>query len=154
MAILGGATRLFVDEAFTTDTDECIVWPHALDKRGYPQAQDAAGFYKPHRRICKMMHGEPPSPKHHAAHQCGLKSCVNKRHLFWKTPKENEADKKRHGRMVNNRPMRRKLSPDDVRRIRSRACAGEKAYAIAGSYPVTHVAIQKIIDRRSYRDIP
>ncbi|WP_292637037.1 hypothetical protein [Mesorhizobium sp.] len=47
------------------------------------------------RLVCEEVHGPPPSPDHEAAHSCdnGDLGCATKRHLSWKTPKENTADK-------------------------------------------------------------
>jgi hypothetical protein len=50
--------------------------------------------------ICEAVHGKSPVQSAaviHAAHSCGNSSCCNPWHLSWKTPKENEADKKIHG---------------------------------------------------------
>lgn len=155
MSTLRGATKRFVSEAFAMETDDCIIWPYGLHPKGYPTAQDKNGVYKPHRRICEMANGPAPSAKHHAAHSCGTRNCINKRHLSWKTPKENEADKHIHGRAgyLQNREKRRKLSGDDVRVIRQRSAAGEAAFSISRDYPITHRAIAKIASRETYRDI-
>lgn len=50
-----------------------------------------------HRAVCEAFHGEPPSPIHHAAHLNGVRNDNRASNLAWKTPSENEADKKIHG---------------------------------------------------------
>lgn len=151
MSVLRGATRKFVEESFLVDTDECIQWPFSLDRRGYPQATDAKGFYKPHRRICEMFHGNPPTEKHHAAHECGVRACINKRHLSWKTPKDNEQDKRMHG--TYTRGPKRKLAYGDIIEIRRRREAGETLSSIARDYGITHGSVRGIVTRRSYQEI-
>lgn len=151
MSILRGATKKFVEESFLIETDDCILWPFSLDKRGYPQAHDANGFYKPHRRVCEMLHGKATDEKPHAAHECGIKACINKRHLSWKSPKENEQDKRAHG--TYSRGPKRKLIAQDVLEIRKRGAAGETLSAIARDYEITHGSVRGIITRRSYQDV-
>lgn len=151
MAILGGATKKFVESSFLIETEDCIHWPFSLDKRGYPQAQDANGFYKPHRRVCEMRHGPAPTAKYHAAHACGNRGCINKAHLSWKTPRENEQDKLLHG--TYNRGPARKLDDDAVREIRRRWSRGESLLSISRDFPITHGSVRKIVYRQSYQDV-
>lgn len=148
MSILGGATKRFVEEAFVKETDECIIWPFSLDAKGYPQAQDASGFYKPHRRICGMRHGRPPEGAH-AAHECGIRSCINKRHLVWANPAQNEEHKFFHG----TRRGKRQLTDEEVRNIRERTKNGEFMKDLATEYGMTGTAIAKIVKWRTYRDV-
>lgn len=57
----------------------------------------------------------------HAAHSCGKGSsgCVAKRHLSWKTPSENEADKLVHGTSPRGaRCGTAKLTEAEIREIR------------------------------------
>lgn len=150
MGILHGATRKFVEDALTQETDECIIWQFSLDRKGYPQAKDANGQYKPHRRICELAHGAPPTPKHHAAHTCGIRPCINKRHLVWSTPKENEHHKYLHG----SKRGRRLLKDEQVQDIRRRVKAGEMMKDIAEEYGVSGRAISKMVHYISYRDVP
>lgn len=148
MSTKSGATLKFIDEAFAMETDECILWPFSLHPRGYPNAKDANGIYKPTRRICEMQHGPAPTPKHHAAHECGNKACINKRHLNWKTPKDNEADKRTHG--TDNRAPRI-IGIGGAVEVRNRAAQGEPLTDIAKGYGVTYQAIKKIVDGKTYQ---
>lgn len=49
------------------------------------------------RLVCLAFHGEPPSPKHHAAHDDNDKANNTVGNLRWATPSENMQDKRRHG---------------------------------------------------------
>lgn len=61
------------------------------------------------RIVCETFRGPPPSPRHQAAHDDGDKTHNHIGNLFWKTPKENAADKVRHGTALigDRNPMKR-----------------------------------------------
>lgn len=59
-----------------------------------------------HRIVCITFHGEPPTEKHHAAHDDGDRLNNSSSNLLWKTPKENEADKLRHGTSPKGKPSK------------------------------------------------
>jgi len=107
---------------FRYDGDECLIWPFSTNK-GYGQI--CVGNNKlvgAHRVVCEHVHGKAPSPAHHAAHSCGngSKGCVTKRHLSWKTPVENQADRLIHGTHGRGeRCATAKLSEAEVRKMRS-----------------------------------
>ncbi len=152
MSVLGGATRIFLEQSLELETDDCIIWPFSLDKGGYAQARDAVGQYRPHRRVCEKAHGPAPTPRHHAAHLCGNRPCINKRHLMWATPSENEIHKSQlHG--LKRRSTQRTLTDDQVRDIRRRAAEGEQMIVLAAEYSMSNVAISKIVRWRAYRDV-
>lgn len=108
----------FVAKAVVYAGDECLLWPYA-QSWGYG-VWKANGFVRAHRHICRLAHGDPPTPQHHAAHACGNSLCVAPNHLRWATSKENQADKLSHGTVYNGeRHHRAKLTEVDVRAIRS-----------------------------------
>lgn len=49
------------------------------------------------RLVCEAFNGPPPSARHQAAHNDGVRTNNNASNLRWATPLENERDKDRHG---------------------------------------------------------
>ena len=88
-----------IDHILKNDvTDKCMVWPGGVNKDGYPlfQNPETKKTARVTRYICEKHNGLPPTDtdqKYHAAHSCGRRDCINKKHLSWKTAKENNADK-------------------------------------------------------------
>lgn len=85
--------------------DDCLVWPFCRDGRvGRGRAWDGKRGWWAHRLMCVLAHGDPPTPKHQAAHNCGKGhyGCVNPRHLEWKTNSENQLDRRKNGNMLRN----------------------------------------------------
>jgi hypothetical protein len=86
--------------------DDCKPWPFCTDARiGRGRVGYNGKRYWAHRLMCLLAHGEPPTPKHQAAHECGKGhyGCCNPRHLKWKTNSENQLDRRRNGNMLRNR---------------------------------------------------
>lgn len=95
----GEATRFLQEVALPYASDECLLWP--FSKRPYSLVN--IGNYErvaAHRLICEAVHGKPPSDKHGALHTCNNARCVNSRHLYWGTQKDNVADAIKAGTFI------------------------------------------------------
>jgi len=121
-----GEAWVVLDQMLATETDDCVIWPLSNDRHGYGQiSMKVDGKIRPvgvHRVICQKAHGEPPTPKHQAAHKCGNGhlGCCNKRHLRWATRADNETDKIAHGTRIRGpRCWKAKLTEADIRAIRA-----------------------------------
>lgn len=87
------------------DEHGCIIWPFPTKSpSGYGQTNRVVNgklrSYVASRWLCEMVHGNPPTADEwHAAHSCGRGNhgCTTAEHLSWKTPPDNNADKKLHG---------------------------------------------------------
>jgi hypothetical protein len=119
------------------------------------------------RLVCTVFNGEPPTEKHHAAHNDGDVSNNSKDNLRWATGKENEADKRIHGtaaigdkhwskknpekRAKGSRHGLSKLTEKDIPKIRS-----DKRFQrdIAADYGVTQRVIWSIKKRITWRHVP
>lgn len=111
-------------EDLPLEGEGCVLWPYAKNNHGYGQINTAPRGKKTlaHRISCQRKNGPPPSLRHQAAHSCGMghMGCVAPWHLSWKTPAENQADRKSHGTHLEgpSHPQA-KLSEADMRKILS-----------------------------------
>ena len=115
-------SNVFIKRLLVTTTNTCVIWPYSRGKDGRGQVTVRGVNHKAARYICRLAHGEPPTPKHEAAHSCGKghEGCVNPLHLSWKTRKENEQDKWVHGtRLFGSACPQARLTEDLVSEIRS-----------------------------------
>jgi len=120
----GEAARFLREVVLRYDRDECLPWPFARDDSGYGKIKDGNQIRKVSRIVCEKTHGPPPTPDHEAAHSCGKghEGCAAPRHLSWKTPAENQADRITHGTdgRGERNPMA-KLTASQIADIRARA---------------------------------
>jgi len=123
--------------------DDCVLWPFSQNPNGYGQYA-WVGMKGAHRIMCSIAHGKPPTPKHEAAHSCGNRLCVNPKHLIWKTPKENRADKIFHNtHLRGERNHKAKLTEKQVRTIK-KLRGKVTGRALAARYGVTPALISRI----------
>lgn len=128
--------------------DDCIQWPFCT-LRGRGMLRYEGKKWYAHRIMCILAKGEPPTPEHEAAHECGNGhlGCVNPNHLNWKTRTENRRDSIRHGTSVRSRP---RLSRPQVAQIRTLK-GKESAYVVAERYEVSPTAIYLIWQGRTFK---
>ena len=137
----------FIVQAILHETDDCILWPWGTHGGGY----GSVGHGKRkgvHVLVCRNVHGEPPSSKHEVAHSCGVRRCINKRHLRWATKSENMADKLIHG--THNRGERgglTKLTKEQVIEIRT---GKRRQTALAKEFGVTVATINDAKHHRTW----
>lgn len=142
MATVPGSGRgiKWIRDHLNYQGDDCLIWPMS-SKSGYGLFGWNGKTYGAHRLMCELVHGPKPTPKHQAAHECGNNLCVNPKHLSWKTPTENQLDRRRHG--TTSTGPHGKLTYKKVREIR--ALRGIKTYnelaAEYGVHPsnITHI---------------
>lgn len=108
-----GAGVQWIEDNINNAGEDCIIWPFNKSKKtGYGTLTAHYKNHLAHRYVCLMIHGQPPSKSHQAAHSCGNRLCVNPNHLRWATPIENTADKKTSR---NPATRRRLLSSETIK---------------------------------------
>lgn len=153
----GVAKKFFEGLLVHEDRLECVTWPFSKNPTGYGQMRRNKKTQLVSRLLCTAVHGEPPTPKHEAAHLCGRghEACVNPHHLAWKTWAENNADKLVHG--THNRGERHpfaKLTNEQVRQLReAEATRTETFKEIGARFGMTSSAVRVAIRGKTYKGI-
>lgn len=137
--------------------DDCLIWPFARGD-GYGNIGYYGKIYRSHRFMCKLAKGEPPTPKHQAAHSCGngRNGCVNPRHLSWKTNGENQLDRRKHGTVARGGRQKDgtyghpKITPEQDAQIRELSKTMTQMQ-LAEMFGVTHSTIQYRLYGGSYK---
>ncbi|WP_084398275.1 HNH endonuclease [Henriciella aquimarina] len=148
-----GSTVAWLEQHADHEGDACLPWPFATAKNGYAKIRIDGTDTWAHRVMCRMAHGEPPTPRHHAAHSCGNgnEACCNPNHLRWATPKENFRDMLKHGTYPRGEKSgNSKLTEADVRRIRSSSKSGA---ALARELGVSRKLISLIRRRQAWKHV-
>lgn len=100
---------------------DCWIWKRPTKLR-YPAFRITATEVRQSSRVAyELTYGQSP-PNKEVCHTCDNTQCVNPRHLFLGSHKQNMQDALKKGRLKLPEP-KRKLTPDDVRRIRALAAA-------------------------------
>ena len=142
MKAKAGEARQFYEASLLIQTDDCILWPFSVGGTGY--AQLSKGVLVMHL-VCEQEHG--PRPKGlQVAHNCGVRRCINRRHLRWTTQSGNEADKRKHGTYQG------KLKPRQVLSIRAlHGFVQQKS--LAEHFKVSLGTIEQILSRKTWRHL-
>lgn len=142
-----GGTLAWTIEQSRSETDECVLWPFSRDEQGRGKIRIEGRTTIASRYMCRLAHGEPPTPQHHAAHSCGNghSGCMNPKHLRWATPKENSADQKLHGtQQRGERYGLAKLSDANAAMILELKGSGTTQQALADRFGVHQSTISDI----------
>jgi HNH endonuclease len=90
----------FITAALASNSLDCILWPYTLH-RGYGRMEPNGKRIRVHRYVCERAHGPAPHPDYGAAHLCGVKACINPRHLRWSSRSQNATDRIIHALGAN-----------------------------------------------------
>ncbi len=104
-----------------------------------------------HRTILLTFEGEPPTPKHQAAHADNDKLNNRLDNLRWATPRENILDKQIHGTQPTGETQgRSKLKNSDVIAIRASDLTNAE---IGRRWGISATNVARIRDRTTWRHI-
>jgi len=149
-----GIARKWLEEHILFSDENCLSWPfyrHSKDGRGITWRDGKHAFAS--RVMCEMVNGPPPTQKHQAAHSCGKahEACINPKHLSWKTPKENAADKLLHGtKNEGERHGMSKITEIDIPLIRA---ATGTLYEIGDQFGISYSMACKIRRRKNWKHV-
>ncbi len=120
-----GDIRAFWSNVAKLGEDDCWVWTAGFHNGpgGYGTMYYRGKKIKAHRLSFLLAHGELP-PDKMVCHHCDNPPCVNPKHLFLGTAKDNAQDCARKGRLHRERGSERynaKLSEEQVARIKLEA---------------------------------
>lgn len=134
----------------------CIPWAGAILQAGYGAIKEGAGsrkMLKAHRVAYELANGSIPCDLF-VCHHCDHPWCVNPAHLFLGTTDDNMTDMVQKERQVRgSRVNTAKLTPDDVRTIRTRYASGETQKTMALEYGVHVSNVFRLIHHKTWRHI-
>lgn len=147
-----GLPKAWLEAHVDYDGEGCLTWPFYIGSNGYGYMHDDS----PHRRMCELKNGPPPTPLHEAAHSCGRgpNACVDPRHLRWATRLENAADRALHGTLGRaERGPSAKLTQGEVDELRRRyAAGGETHRQLAAVFGVNQSQLSRILAGKRWLD--
>lgn len=147
-----GAILEWLEEHKTYNNKFCLIWPFGRTKIGIAQCKFHRKPMNAARAMCFLVNGEPPSPKHHAAHNCGKAhiGCVNPRHIRWATASENQLDRNLHGTSVRGETnFNAKLKREKVLEIR-KLVKTKTHREIAKQYGICRQYVSALAQRRAW----
>ena len=135
----------------TINENGCHVYNGTLNKQGYAEPRIDGKLMRLHRAAYAHTYGPLPRPDHLiVCHSCGNRACINPRHLYLGTTKDNARDMVLHGNagklkgeMVGNS----KLKKRDILSIRSSDLMG---IDLAKQYKVTPQTISDVRSRKTW----
>jgi hypothetical protein len=127
------------------ETDNCIFWPRP-SKYGRARGQIFVGGRNVSlsRAACVHAHGAPPDGFFHAAHKCGQPSCINPRHLSWKTAKENGEDQRHHAGFLGVKLSLDWIRSEYIERVTGALLLGVSPQAVAHSFGMPVAVVLEI----------
>lgn len=143
-----GKAQEFYRSALEYEGDECLIWPYCTVD-GYGAMTREGKKVIVSRVLCEETRGRAPF-RHEAAHSCGVRRCVNKNHLSWKTSADNNRDKIIHGTVPKGEGhWSSKLTERSVVEILS-AKGRRPAVDLAEEFGVSPTTISSIHSRRTW----
>lgn len=130
---------------------DCILWTGSKSRDGYGVMRIGRnGQFRVHRVAFELNHGPIPDGMH-VCHQCDTPLCINPKHLFLGTPKDNMIDKVHKGRGLaptGESHGMSKLSDQQVDEIRRLRASGMKLKVIAEQFGISFQHVSGIYHRR------
>jgi hypothetical protein len=153
----GSAEDRFWNKVKLAPENECWAWVGGKSRKGYGLFHPKDHTMHAHRFSWVLENGEIPDSLL-VLHKCDNPSCVNPKHLFLGTNKENMEDMTRKGRRVGIRLGKSnfvalgdknpstKIPDSEIHKIKTKYGSGSYTYrTLAHEYKVSISQIQKIV---------
>lgn len=107
-----------------------------------------------HVLVCEVFHGPRPTPKHQAAHRDDDKANIAASNLYWATPLENHADRRRNGRILRGEQIgRATLREFEVVQMKALAKSGAMLKDIASKFGVNPNTVGRIVSGKRWAHV-
>lgn len=113
--------------------DDCWNWLEYKNNDGYGNYHIGKKIINAHRMAYTIIYGDIPNGQL-VCHKCDNPSCINPKHLFLGTRKDNMQDASKKGRIVSNR-----LNQEQIVRIKT---SKEKVKKLSQEFGVSGAAIR------------
>jgi len=124
--------------------DKCILWP-GITSKGYGVLTRKGKTHGAHRLALIFYLGYEEQDLEASHGVCNNSLCINPTHLSWKTPAENNLDKKRDGTILKGSEISNsKLKESDVEEIKKRFLNGGKGKDLAKEFNISESVIAAI----------
>lgn len=133
----------------------CWLWLGMLDKRDNRAYIKVGTRRWPVARILMFLKHKSVG-KLQACHSCDNPQCVNPKHIWLGTCKDNQRDKWNKGRVqpkIGEQSPVAKLSESDVISIRSKFSTGSDAKTLAAEYSITVSTVYSITSRKRWKHV-
>lgn len=145
----------FLANCASFEKDDCWEWQGIRNSNGYGRFSYKDSHVLAHRMAFRMFFGEIPDGMV-VCHRCDNRLCVNPRHLWLGTQRENLSDAATKGRMYRpdsraDRNGNTSLTWDKVRAIRKMNNEGTKKYLIAKAFGVSPSTITNIVKHQTWK---
>ena len=154
----------FLEKVDKRSDDECWLWLAAMNYQGYGMFR-SGGYITAHRYSWSLYQDAPIPKGMFICHHCDNPSCVNPKHLFLGTRKDNTRDmwnKNRHPAPVignqsddvlGEKNPRSILKTKDVLVIRKLFTDGVSQIELSALYNIKKPAIWKIVHNKNWKHI-